>query len=267
MEHLSVLQSKGILKSANSYILTNRERKELIDSFQNLSNLAKINKATFDPNSFKDQESIKLISKRLTLKDMIRLSVTNKKTREIMMPIIEAKRQELEELRIWLIGLPRSQNYTIKQLDQLTVLRLDNNQLTELPDPIYNLPNLQQLYLYDNQLKELPNLYFPNLIIFDLENNQLIKLPKFNLPNLERLSLSNNQLIEIPRFNLPNLQRLYLSNNQLTEIPTLSLSNLPNLQYLNLHNNPLSEIEKDRLKSVYGNSIYLEFEYDDDDDD
>ena len=37
MEYLSVLQSRNILKNANSYILTNKERQELIDAYNNLS--------------------------------------------------------------------------------------------------------------------------------------------------------------------------------------------------------------------------------------
>jgi len=37
MDHLLILQSNGILKNANSYILTNRERKELIDAFNGMS--------------------------------------------------------------------------------------------------------------------------------------------------------------------------------------------------------------------------------------
>ena len=37
MDHLKVLQSKGILKNADSYILTNREKRELIDAYNNLA--------------------------------------------------------------------------------------------------------------------------------------------------------------------------------------------------------------------------------------
>jgi len=73
---------------------------ELYNAFYNLAKINKIDlsqKANFDPNDSRDIESIKLVSKNLTLKDMIALSSTNKKMREGLTPLIENKRQELEE--------------------------------------------------------------------------------------------------------------------------------------------------------------------------
>jgi len=272
MEHLKILQSKGILKNADSYILTNREKRELIDAFQNLSKINKIDlnmKANFNPHT------IGLISKNLTLKEMINLSLTNKKMRETMIPIIENKKRELEELRIWLKGLPRPKNYTIEQLDQLNDLDLWNNKLTSFPNlnlpnlqelelgnnqltsiPNLNLPNLQRLYLSNNHLKEFPamSLNLPNLQTLYLGNNHLTEFPNLNLPNLQDLLLDNNQLTSFPNLNLPKLQILYLDNNRLTSFPNL---NLPKLQYMTLKGNLLSEIEKERLKSVYKYKIKL----------
>ena len=228
MDHLKVLQSKGILKNADSYTLTNREKRELIDAFQNLSKINKIDlpkKANFNPHT------IGLISKNLTLKEMINLSLTNKKMREIMTPIIENKRNSLEELRDWLNGLPNPRYYTIENLDQMKILHLNNNHLTKLPS--LNLPNLKELDLTDNELTEIPTL---------------------SLPNLKYLWLNNNQLKFIPNFNLPNLKELFLYDNNLTEFPNI---NLPNITLLDLEENLLPETEKNRLKSIYGHKVIL----------
>jgi len=291
MDHLSVLQSKGILKNANSYILTNKEKKELIDSFYNLAKINKIDlpkKPNFNPHT------IGLVSKNLTLKDMINLSLTDKKMRETMTPIIENKKNELRELTAWLSNLPEeSQNYTIEQLDQLTELHLndynltkiptfnlpnlqlisfDNNQLTSIPSlnfpnlkelrlrnnrfkkfPIMNFPKLESLWLNDNQLTSIPSLNLPNLKEFLIHRNKLKTIYNLNLPNLENLSLSENNLTNISNLNLPKLKILQLSSNQLIELPTLSL----NLEYLDLKNNPLPETEKERLKYIYGDKVKL----------
>jgi len=243
----------------------------LVNAFYNLAKINKIDlshKANFDPNDSRDIESIKYVSKNLTLKDMIRLSATNKKMREIMTPLIEDKKRELEELRVWLSNLPRPRNYsTIEQLDQTERLYLYNNQLTSIP--IINLPNLRDLNLWENNLINFPNLSFlPNLQILNLSSNRLENIPKLNLPNLQQLFLDNNRLTEFPKLNLPELHYLTLYNNRLSErskdpkltlpkLKNLLLANnnlqrfpkldLPNLENLNLSNTGITEISESDL--------------------
>jgi len=88
-----------------------------------------------------------------------------------------------------------------------------------LPLEIFNLVNLQGLYLANNQLSSIP-------------------AEIWNLVNLQVLSLDDNQLTSIPAeiWNLVNLQTLYLDYNQLTSIPA-EIWNLVNLKYLYLNNN------------------------------
>jgi len=63
MEYLLVLQSKGILKNANSYILTNREKRELIDSFNSLSKMDKNIVAFMPRDTFERLYKDKLLKK------------------------------------------------------------------------------------------------------------------------------------------------------------------------------------------------------------
>lgn len=99
------------------------------------------------------------------------------------------------------------------QLSQLEELYLDNNALTKIPDKIAQLKKLKILSLYSNHLDSLP-------------------LSATSLPVLETLNLSKNKLREIPEdvTHLPKLISLYLSNNQITHFsPTLFTKKYTNL--------------------------------------
>ena len=63
MDHLLVLQSNGILKNANSYILTNREKRELIDAYNSLSKMDKNIVAFMPRDTFERLYKDKLLQK------------------------------------------------------------------------------------------------------------------------------------------------------------------------------------------------------------
>ncbi len=97
--------------------------------------------------------------------------------------------------------------------------------------PKYKFPRDKQailalttLYLYSNQLTELPE-----------------SIGK--LTNLTTLYLSSNQLTELPESigKLTHLTSLYLGSNQFTELPE-SISKLTNLTWLDLRNNPIKSL-------------------------
>ncbi len=133
---------------------------------------------------------------------------------------------------------------TSKPLRDLQQLWLHNNQLTQLPSELGNLTNLQQLALHNNQLTQLPSELgnLSNLRQLRLNNNRLTLVPEElgNLTNLQVLGLDNIQLTLVPEElgNLTKLQFLGLHNNQLTQLPT-QLGNLTNLVGLALSNNQL----------------------------
>jgi Leucine-rich repeat (LRR) protein len=114
----------------------------------------------------------------------------------------------------------------------LTVLRCDKNQLTQLPD----LPStLTDLYCSYNQLTQLPPL--PSTLQYLVcYKNQLTQLP--DLPStLQHLYCGYNQLTQLPP--LPStLTELYCNNNQLTLLPTLPST----LQYLVCYKNQLTQL-------------------------
>lgn len=101
----------------------------------------------------------------------------------------------------------------------LQILDLSSNYLTELPDALFQMPQLQTLLLNNNQLVQVPQeLAAPNQLYYlDLSNNQLTGIPEA-LPNLQ------------------NLQFLYLNDNTITQIP-FDLSRFARLQELELSGN------------------------------
>jgi Leucine-rich repeat (LRR) protein len=151
-------------------------------------------------------------------------------------------------------------NYDIRDIKKLNeilnkelVIELDisNNQLTQLPDCINDLPNLQYLYCWNNKLTILGKLNLPNLQYLYCNNNKLTTLGQLNLPNLQELYCDNNKLTTLGELNLPNLQYLYCINNNLT---TLGQLNLPNLQILGCSSNKLTtlgELNLPNLQRLY----------------
>ncbi len=104
-----------------------------------------------------------------------------------------------------------------------TVLDLSNQGLTKVPEYIFNMTNLQELNISNNQLT-------------GAIQSQIGQLKK-----LKVLNASNNLMTGVPAEvgQLTNLQILDLSNNQLTGLPN-ELANLKNLKIFNISGNNYS---------------------------
>ena len=203
------------------------------------------------------------------------------------LPTELGKLKKLKELYISK-NLLRTLPAEIGNLASLEKLYLDNNQLANLPSEIGNLKNLRALILGSsqsfprNQISQLPDSLFSlinleelslqhcwfnndvpkgisklqNLRILDLSENRLTRLSEevFDLVNLIKLELGNrevfvkgrkklsgdNRIVKIPSSveNLKNLRFLSLSKNNLASLPS-EIGNLSNLIYLDISENRL----------------------------
>ncbi|XP_055507215.1 protein flightless-1 homolog [Leucoraja erinacea] len=139
----------------------------------------------------------------------------------------------------------------IFQLDDLSVLDLSYNQLTEIPRELENAKNMLVLNLSHNSIDNIPNQLFINLtdlLYLDLSENKLESLPPQmrRLVHLQTLILNNNPLMHAQMRQLPAmtaLQTLHLRNTQRTQsnLPT-SLEALSGLLDVDLSCNDLSRV-------------------------
>jgi Leucine-rich repeat (LRR) protein len=153
-----------------------------------------------------------------------------------------------------------SQN--ILKQKQLRYLKLDENELEELPPEIGTLTNLRKLSLHQNKLRILPveigNLI--NLTQLELQDNQLAALPPEigRLKDLTVLDLDNNLINTLPVEigSLTKLNALYIDNNNLSTLP-YELGGLKNLSILSLEGNNLIELPSEIGKLTNLKRLFL----------
>jgi internalin A len=136
---------------------------------------------------------------------------------------------------------------TIERLTEIEELDLSRNELTDLPEFLGVLTSLEKLNLGGNRLGELPESVgqLAQLRWLNLYDNQLSYLPKSiaQLTQLEGLSLQGNRLTRLPESigQLTQLQTLFLQGNRLTRL-TGSIGKLTQLETLFLHFNHLAQL-------------------------
>ncbi|MCF7820044.1 MAG: leucine-rich repeat domain-containing protein [Candidatus Pacebacteria bacterium] len=103
-------------------------------------------------------------------------------------------------------------------------LDLSNQGLKKIPEYVFGLTNLEELYVSNNELTgaiQAEVRHLKNLKILDASNNQMTGVPAEvgQLNYLEVLNLSNNQLTGLPYElgNLQNLKTFNISGNNYSE--------------------------------------------------
>lgn len=139
---------------------------------------------------------------------------------------------------IWWSSVP-SEIWNLVNLDELY---LNDNGITEISTSVANLINLSTLSLWWNNLSTLPDELWglTNLTYLWLNNNAFSEIPSsiWNLTNLDQLYIDNNNLSSIPStiWNLTQLITLTLNNNNLSNLP-VEITSLNNLEFLYLSSN------------------------------
>ena len=137
----------------------------------------------------------------------------------------------------------------IGDLDSLNVLQIETGtNLTNLPETIWNLNNLEDLSLGSgsNSLTSLSenisNLSDLEKLYLDLDGLNTLPDGICSLTKLKELTVSYSQIISIPDSigKLSNLKILNLGGNQLTSLPEY-ICNLPTNCYISVNNNKICD--------------------------
>lgn len=109
-----------------------------------------------------------------------------------------ADRQKLEKYGV-ICRLYNSIDDALAEPEVACELNLSEQNISEIPDEITDLQNLNSINLSNNNLTEFPEILYslPNLVSIDLSNNDLTSVPEdlmTRLPNLQSLKLEGNEL-------------------------------------------------------------------------
>ena len=139
---------------------------------------------------------------------------------------------------------------TFNQLSNLRTLDYRNSRLVEVDDLIFQLTNLKELRLNQNQIPSFPEglTKLSQLEILDLGNNLLNKIPDYinKLAFLKQLHINNNHLTELPA-TIAGLVRLEVFNcgyNQINDVKELDFTQMHQMIELRFNNNLLTQFNR-----------------------
>lgn len=141
-------------------------------------------------------------------------------------------------------------NETISKggLDGIRHIKLDGWNLEEIPNPIFDLKQLETLSLQHNQIREIHRdiIKLSSLKWLDLSYNSFVDFPLaiLSLESLKELLLDHNFIAEIPESigKLEMVELLYLDNNLISTLPK-SIGKLPHLSTLGICKQDIENID------------------------
>ena len=166
------------------------------------------------------------------------------------MPTINADFSHVTYLSLRGTGPVTGVSEFLQHFPQLRVLKLQGFALDTLPESLFSMQHITELYLEDSNITLSPTSTqalagLENLEHIDLDNNPLNITPDFsNMQNLNSVYLSNTELSEFPTslLGLPDIETIDLSDNLIINLPS-ELFEAPAYitEALDLAGNPLSE--------------------------
>ncbi|CDQ83878.1 unnamed protein product [Oncorhynchus mykiss] len=184
--------------------------------------------------------------------------------------------KHMTEVDISNTGLTQLSEFSFRSIEQISALKLGHNRLSSVPKATRNLPTLKildlsfniinklgcsdfsnltgltQLFLFHNQIPNLPGCVFQDmkeLRILKLGSNKILTLNDAfmnGLQKLETLNLAGNKLSSIRKGefkSLTSLKTLLLYDNQIASMEDGAFEGLVNLTELNLGSNKITQID------------------------
>lgn len=135
----------------------------------------------------------------------------------------------------------------IEALPNLDSLSLYNNALKQLDVDLTQLTKLNTLNLARNNIEQLALANLPAVENIYLFGNDMKTLTLINLPALKILKTNNNKLEQFRYSETPNLEKIYIFNNKLESIDIYAS---PKLQYMDCRQNPMPDELYDEMDQL-----------------
>lgn len=148
----------------------------------------------------------------------------------LMLTCIPVSAQLLDSAQLSRAREYKSLEAALRNPDSVYKLTLKRERLKEIPQEVYQLPNLQELNLSANKLTEVPS--------------DIAKLKK-----LQKLDLSKNKIEKVaPEIGeLENLWSLIISQNYISSLPP-EFAKLQKLKYLDMWSNEIDTFPEEMAK-------------------
>ena len=189
------------------------------------------------------------------------------------MPTINADFSHVTYLSLRGTGPVTGVNEFLQHFPKLRALKLQGFALDTVPESLFSMQNITELYLEDSNITLPPTTAhafagLENLEHIDLDHNPLNLTPNFsNRQNLNSVFLSDTELSEFPTslLGLPDIETIDLSDNLITHLPS-ELFEAPAFitEALDLAGNPLSEVSLSQAHSYFSQTgIDMNLSFDD----
>nr|CAI5841340.1 unnamed protein product [Callosobruchus analis] len=149
---------------------------------------------------------------------------------------------------------PKKTNTEIRKkkniFTKVSHIHLQDKNLTKIPKHTPS-KDLQVLYLYNNKITAIENLYFPNLTCLYLQNNAITKIENLqHLVSLKKLFIGHNKISVLEGLNsLEQLEELHIEKQDIPEgssfcvDPRTVLALSESLRILNISHNKLCSLD------------------------
>lgn len=201
-----------------------------------LSEIPNVGSPNLASEFFLSQNCIRTIKMTSFSKLVTKIDLTNNKLKEIPRELFAL--QNLAYL--FLSGNRISKIPSSIGKSQIIFLAISGNQLKRLPKRLP--PTLEYLLASDCNISEIPEIIYKleDLQELDLSHNHISIVP--SLPTVKKLMLNDNELTEFP-VDIPECEYLDVSCNKIQQIPHENKT--PMLKYLDLSSNQLIEFNSE----------------------
>lgn len=167
-------------------------------------------------------------------------------------------------------GIEKIEPGAFGSLPNLYDLHLSFNHLKEIASGVFNGLNIRFLYLNDNEIDTIHEEAFDNLTYLAFLNLEQNKLKKINprwfakTPRIYSVLYNSNQIVEIPDGAYMNFVKdvevpIYLMNNSIEKIEPSAFEGPTKFGDVYLSNNRLKEINDSFISAEYVKNVYLDY--------